>query len=420
MKYEKIEKSNYNLYIIRSQKFKTIKVKLLYKRPIKKEEITIRNFLNDILINSSEEYKTSREIEMQTQELYDFGIGSQSFKSGNYHVISYNANFLNEKYTEPGMINKSLEFMLSLIYKPNVKNNKFDNTYFKIIKRAIEESIDSEKDNPDRYSVLKLDEMLDSKTLSYKAVGYKDDLKKITPSNLYDYYKSVLENDRLDIFIVGDIKDNIVEIFDEYIPKRPNKKYEIKHYLDIDKLKYKEKSEKQNISQSKLALGYKTENLSFFELHYVLMIYALILGGSPDSKLFKNVREKNSLCYYINASANTISKTLYITAGINKKNYDKTVKLIKEQVSEMNNVTEAELNKAKKSFINGCREIFDGEGSIINAFISKEYLNTDLPKERIKKINKVTINDIKKLNKKINLDSIFFLEGTLKNEDSED
>lgn len=420
MKYQKIVKDNYNLHIIRSKKFKSIKIKLLYKRPIKKEEITIRNFLNDILINSSEKYKTSREIEMQTQELYDFGISSQPFKSGNYHVISYNSTFLHEKYTEPGMINKSLEFFLELVYRPNIVDNKFNDTYFKIIKRSIEESIDSIKDNPSRYSVLQLDEMLDKNTLSFKAVGYKEDLKKITTSNLYDYYQDVLENDRLDIFVVGDITDDIVKIFDKYIPKRKNKKYDISHYVDIDKLKYKEKKEQQRISQSRLALGYKTDNLSYHELHYTLMLYALILGGTPDSKLFKNVREKNSLCYSISASANTISKTLYITAGINKNNYDKTISLIKEQVKDMDNVTEHELKNAKKAFINGCRETFDSGGSIINAFVSHEYLNADLPKERIEKIKKITLNEVKNLNKKIHLDSIFFLEGTLKNEDYED
>ena len=420
MKFQKIEKDNYNLYIIKTKKFKTIKVKLLYKRPIKKEEITIRNFINYMLLNSSSKYKTSREIEMETQELYDLGIRTQSFKSGNYHVMSCTADFLHEKYTEPGMINKSLEFLLEIMYRPNIVDNKFDDTYFKIVKRTIEESIDSEKDNPSRYSVLQLDAMLDSNTLSYKAVGYKEDLKKINTSNLYEYYKSVLLKDRLDIFVVGDVSDDIIKIFDKYIPKRDNKKFKIEHYLDIDKLKYKEKIEKQRISQSKLALGYKTDKLSFFELHYVLMLYGIILGGTSDSKLFKNVREKNSLCYYIGTSPNTISKTLYITAGINKENYDKTIELIKEQVNDMSNVTEDELNKAKKTFISGCRETFDSEGSIINAFVSYEYLKADLPKDKIEKVKKVTVKDIKNINKKIHLDSIFFLEGTLKNEEGED
>ena len=225
MKYQKIEKNNYNLHIIKTNKFKSINLSINFKRKIKKDEITIRNFLNDLLINSSKKYPTSRDIEIETEELYDLGISSSPYKSGNYHIISFKETFLNEIYTEKNMIKKSIIFLLELIFNPNIKENKFDKKYFELIKKTLEEDIKSLKDDTKKYSLVRLYEEMDNGPLSYRSCGYLEDLDKITDSNLYDYYKTVIENDNIDIFIIGNIEETFEEIFDEYIPNRLNEGY---------------------------------------------------------------------------------------------------------------------------------------------------------------------------------------------------
>ena len=421
MDYKKIEHKNYNLHIINTDKFKTINVRINFKRKIKKDEITIRTLLNDLLINTSKKYKTSRDIVIETEELYDLGVSSSPYKSGNYHIISFKETFLNEKYTEEEMNKKSIEFLLELIFNPNITNNKFDKEYFEIIRRTVENDIKSLKDNTKKYSVTRLYEEMDKGPLSYRSCGYLEDLDKITEDNLYDYYKSVVENDKIDIFIIGNLNDTYEELFDKYIPDTIRIEDNISHYLDLEITEEKESKEIINTNQSKLSIGLKIKDITDFELKYVINLYSLILGGSSSSKLFTVVREKNSLCYYINSTVSVLSKIITIIAGINSSDYDKTIKLIKEQMESIKNgnITDEDIVEAKKIYISGCKEIEDSPVSIINNYLSHEYADLDLVNDRIENIEKVTKEDIINLSKKIVIDTIFLLEGTSEDEETD-
>ena len=417
MDYQKIQKDNYNLHIIKTDKFKTVNVLFNFKRKIEKNEIVIRNLLNDILINSCSKYKTSREIEIETQELYDLGISSRPYKSGNYHIMSYKVTFLNEKYTEDNMTIKSLEFMLDLIFKPNIVNNGFDKEYYDILKNSIKEDINGLKDKPKKYSLTRLYEIMDEGPLSYRSSGYIENLKNLNEKKLYEYYKDVINNDIIDIFIIGDIKEDYTNIFDKYIPNNKRNNCELSHFLNLKIDEEKEIKETIKNNQSNLSIGLKTDNLTDFELKYVMPLYSLVLGGNPNSKLFQNVREKNSLCYHISSSVSTIAKIITIVAGINKENYSKTIKLIKQELDNMKkgNILDIEINEAKKIYIAGCNEVYDSPMGIINNYLSNEYTGLDLVEDRIKNIKKVTKEDIVEFAEKVHIDTIFLLEGDLDN-----
>ena len=132
MEYKKISKDNYNLHVIKTDKFKTVNIRVNFKRKIKKNELTIRNFLNNMLLNNSKKYPTSRDIVIETEELYDLGVRINTIKSGNYSIMSMSEVFLNEKYTEEGMTRKSVEFLMELLFNPNVEDDKFSNNYLDV------------------------------------------------------------------------------------------------------------------------------------------------------------------------------------------------------------------------------------------------------------------------------------------------
>ena len=173
---------------------------------------------------------------------------------------------------------------------------------------------------------------------------------------------------------------------------------------------YKEKS---NYSQSQLVMGYKLSNLSDFELRYVLNVYSYILGGGPDSKLFKNVREKNSLCYSISSTGQPLNSILIVSAGIDAKNFDKTVSLVKKQVKQMikGDFSDDDIIKAKVTYLNSLKELEDNPQSILSMYVGMEYLNSHDMDMRINNINKVTKSDVVSLANKVHLDTIYLLEG---------
>lgn len=423
MEYNKIKKEGYNLHVIKTDRFKNVQMRLNFKRPIKREEITIRNILNDILINTTKKYPTIRDIEIMTEELYNFGANSNSYKSGNYSVMSLSCTFLDEKYTEAGMLDKSIQFFLDFIFDPNVSDDKFDSDAFNYTVECLKNDILSIKDNPGPYSVLRLrEEMNGDSPISYRSIGYMDDLEKINESNLYEYYKDILDNDIIDIFVIGNVDGDVIQgIIEKYIPiKRTQPIYELEHCVLNDEIRsdIKELSECENINQSKLAVGIKVYDMDDYEKKYTLNALSYILGGSGDSKLFKKMREENSLCYYVSCSPSMLSSDMIITSGIDKDSYDKSIELIKETILDIQNgnVTDEEVANEISVYVNSCLEIYDSPSSIINNYLSHEYLGNDLIDDKINMAKMMTKDKIIELSKKIKIDTVYLLRGGDNNE----
>jgi len=272
-------------------------------------------------------------------------------------------------------------------------------------------------ENTRKLSLIKmLEHMGKNEVYSYHSFGYLDDLNKINPSNLYEYYKKVINTSKVDIFILGDIdfnktKNIIEENFKFNTVKM--KKDEFITYHDKFRKTPKKIVEECNISQSKLSIGCKIGMLDDFDRNYVLPLYSIILGGGSDSKLFKEVREKNSLCYYISASANKLDSILFITSGISYNNFDKTVKLTKKAIKDMKKgiFTEEDLKKAKVQYITMLEELKENPFQIISSYYSMEILNYDSISKREEKILSVTYEQIKQLADKVYIDTIYLLKG---------
>lgn len=417
MNYVKLEEKNYNLHVVETDKFKTIMVKINFKRKLKKDEISMRNMLVNILFESTKKYPTKRLMEIQTEELYELGYRGSNYSSGIYNVMGFDCVFLHPKFSEEGIIESSFEFLKEILFNPNIDENGFDQKSFGIAYKILEDHLNSLKENADLYSQLRLYEELEPDSIiSYRKCGYPEDLENINRKNLYEYYLDVLNNDIVDIFVVGDVKaSDIKKIVNDLFDFENRDKHSENHFYtpNINKETVTFKSELTEFNQSKLLIGLKIKEASDFELRYVLNILNYILGGSPDSKLFQNVREKNSLCYSVSSVSQPLIGVLLIHAGINAFNYDRACSLIFEQLEDMKNgkFTIEDIKKAVLTYKNSMVEISETPDGLISLYSGIEYLNSDTLEDRIKKIESVTKDDIMALANKLILDTIFFLEG---------
>lgn len=417
MRFETINMGSYNLHLIKSKKFKTITIDVDFLRNIKKEEITKRNLLKMVLLDSSKNYKTERDLIIASEELYDIRVSSSINRIGKFSNLSFQTRFLNEKFTEDGMNKESIIFFLDLIFNPNVENNSFVNIEKQ--KSKLKHDIISIKDNKIKYSVIKLMEKMDGKPYSYNTFGYLEDLEKIDGSNLYNYYKSVINEDQIDVFILGDFDDSIKEIFREYFKintfKKKNNNLLVEE-LDIRKrvVKY---NEYDNVKQSQVLLLCSLNKLNDFERKYTIKLYSELLGGSSNSVLFDNVREKNGYCYYINSSVKAYDNILLINSGVEKENTDKCIKLIRKCLKEIRDgkIDTDKLNSARNTIISSIKASMDNPMGIINNHFSRVLVGTPTNEERIKAFNKITKEDIIKVSKKVNLHTIYILEEGDKN-----
>lgn len=416
MKYKKYNLGKYNLHIIKTDKFKTITIKINFKRKIKKDELTKRTLLVYTMFNSSLKFPTKRTMGMEIENLYGISLNGENYLSGNYSILSFSSTFLNEKYTEKGLNNKSLDFILELILNPNIRKKEFSYDSFKLAYNTIKDEIKTFKDYPNSYSKARLLENINKKQPFSYRVMYNKDLNQINAKDLAKYYYDVLENDIIDIAIIGNIDfEETKKYFEKNFIREKNNITSESHFIIYNKIRKEEKTvvEKMNINQSKLLIGCNFESLTDYELKYVLPAYSYILGGGADSLLFSEVREKNSLCYSIQASYNLVSGMLIISAGIDGKNFKKTVSLIKEQINKIKkgNFSDDLIENGKKIFENSCIATKDSQNSLLNIYLSHEYLNTDLLDERIDKMNQCTKERVMALANKMHIDTIYLLEG---------
>ena len=160
-------------------------------------------------------------------------------------------------------------------------------------------------------------------------------------------------------------------------------------------------------------MGYKLDKTTDFERRYGLNVLSYILGGAPDSKLFKEVREKNSLCYSISSSGIALSNALIVKAGISATNFKKTVTLVKKAVKSIaqGSFTKEDIMRAKVTYMNSIKELEDNPQNLLSMYTGMEYLKSDDIETRIKKISRVSKKNITKLASKLHLDVIYLLEG---------
>ncbi len=417
MEYKVKDLGSYKLHLIKNSDFKTIRVKVFFNEPIKKDKITIRNFLASLLVLSNEKYKTKRQVALKCQDLYSCGIGYNICRFGNYSNLSFSMDVLEDKYTEEGNFKQALEFFSDIIFKPNVVENAFDETYFNIVKNDARVALNSLKEDKGRYSTIRMLEAMDKNSpLSFRTSGYVEDLDNITKESLYEYYKEMLDNDIVDIFVIGNIDfDEIEKLIRLYFPVKVYKKITLDCRLEEKKSNIKRvvQREEDDSNQSKLAIGCRCFGLSDYERSYPLTIYNIILGGGTNSKLFKEVREENSYCYYINSVPNKLDNLLIIRAGISRVNFESVVRMIEDQMIMIRRgkFTDFDMEEAKKMYVSAIDEIKESQNDIIDSYYMMELLGVDDLETKKKKMLEVTRDEIIAVSKKIKIDTIYLLEG---------
>ena len=420
MKYIKKELPSYNLHMIKTDKFKSTYIEVIFSNEIKKENITINNFLSSYLTYSTKKYNNKIKYARKLEELYAASVFSNVDRLGKMFNVDFNMRVLNDKYTEDGLLKQAVDFLYEVLFNPNVVNDEFDKDVFKVIKNNEQSRIERFKENQRDYSILKLYELFDKNApYAFNLKGYIEDLNKITPKNLYSYYKEFIKCNNIDIFIIGDIDfDETENIFANKF-KFNNKKDDSYDAIIECRRHRKERQEvveKDNTNQAKLSIACTIEDITKFEKEYVLNLYNIILGGSADSKLFKNIREKYSLCYYASSNANKLDNVLIISSGINKENYSKMLILIDKEMKDMEKgkFSDEELDNAIKYYISALDEIDDKPVVLLASYYAIAKLGVASIEERKKKIKTVTREDIMALAKKIHIDTIFLLGGDKK------
>ena len=416
MEYKKIIRNNINLHLIKTDRFKTVDVVMFLTKKFNKDDIVFGTYLSSSLVYTSKKYNTKNKMAIIGEELYGTKVSSSFLLNGNCESFIFSVDFLNPIYTESDYLDKSLDFMYEVLFNPNVDNNEFNHELFDIMTKEQITNVNSIKINPSLYASREYSKIMYKGTPSeYSTVTSLEELKKVNPKNLYDFYKKLFSGEyKISFAVLGDVDDLIVDkIFNKFKGIKSNNE-ELSFYI---KPKYgndvKEKVDSLPFNQSKLYLGYKMDKLTKHELNHVLRVYNTILGTMNDSILFNIVREEHSLCYSIGSYFSKYNNSLTIYAGINKTNYEKATELIRECVNLMSDKKTLErlFESAKKTINTYLNSYYDDVAGQINHYYFTEFEDIEDIEIQRERINSVTIDEIIELNNKIHLNTIYMLKG---------
>ena len=407
---------NVKLTLIPESKFKTNLVSVYILRELDRKEVTKNALLPGILKSGCNKYKTLGQLTDREEELYGSYLHAGASKRGESQVLGFSILSVNEKYLDEKILGQCIEFLNEIINNPLVIDGGFNEEYLNIEKEILKDSIMSIINDKGNYAMKRTNEiMFEGEPYSINGKGYIEDLDTIDRVSLYEHYKEVLKTSPIEIMIEGEFEESeVVELIKEKfqfdrgniidIPKE-------EYYKEVDEVK--EVKENMDIAQGKLVMGYRC-NVDYLdeEKYYSLLLGSRILGGGADSKLFINVREKESLCYTIYSTIQKSKSTMMVCSGIEAQNYEKTVNLVKEQVQKLKDgdITESEISNAKIAFINSLNSLNDEIGRISDFYFSQSISKNKSDLDQIKNmINKSTKEDIVEAVKNIELDTIYFL-----------
>ncbi len=412
-------KQGVNLYYIPEEKFKTNYISINIHNLLKTDTAAKCALLSDVLSRGSEKLPTETAISEYMQELYGASFKSDIRRKGIDQILNLSATCVNDDYLPTGeaVFDKVLEFLFDILLEPKVLNNAFDTTYVNQEKANLINDIEAMINDKRTYSVWRLNElMFEGKPYSVYELGSVEQVKEITPENLYDFYCETLKNCPMDIFVVGNV--NVSKIM-EYIEKRIADISPVNHSYPICELYDgsfggKEVVERFDVTQAKLCMGYKTNIAADSDDYYKLMVANGILGGGAHSKLFNEVREKLSLCYYAGSRLSRYCGTMIISAGIETENKDKAINEILTQVNLLKQgvFSEEEFTATIKNITSSIKVLGDSIGYLCDYYLGNVITNTLIsPEEFAERIESVTREDVIYVARNLELEMIYFLTG---------
>ncbi len=412
-----IEQNGYYLHIIPTKKFKTNVLLIRFLAPLEKETATKRALLPFVLQKGTKNFPSERQLRTKLDELYGAKLNMDCSKKGENHLITIQISFVNEKFlpTDEQIMADVLSLVKELLLEPNGENGSFKKEIVEREKDTLRQKIQSIKDQKMSYANMRLiDEMCKGEPFETHVHGYLEDLDEINEKNLYETFQAMLNDDRMDIYVLGDIDANQVETsIQKHVNFRRNRKHEATNVKANKEVKdYNEVIEAEKVQQGKLHIGFRTNTTFSDDDYYVLQVFNGLFGGFPHSKLFMNVREKHQLAYYASSRIESHKGLLLVFSGIAPSAFQKAKEIIMEQWNEMKqgNFTDEQVEETKRLTIHQLKETFDHPVGIIELMYHQVIGNKSItPNEMFEAIEQVKKEDLIQLAEKMELDTIFFL-----------
>lgn len=408
-----------SLSISETDKFKTNFLSFFFSVPLKADTAAEYALLPKVILRGSKNFPDMKTINRRLDSIYGANITAVAFKRGERQIVGVFASCLCNEYAfEKTDILKELIFTIKdLFFNPKTENGGFTPSYVDSEKKNQIDFIKAQINNKNQYALRRCQqEMCADEPYGISEYGTVEQVEAITPESLYKAYESFISQADIDVFFVGrcdraQLKDDISQMLcgvkrAQVQPFKSNLITEVKQVKNVE--------EKMSITQGKLTLGFRSGISIYDEKYPAFSLFNEIFGGSPSSKLFMNVREKLSLCYYCSAIPEAHKGLLFVASGIEVENKQKAQDEILAQLNDIKEgkISDTEFDSAVKSLINGYSELADDPQRLSQWYYGRMLAGLyGTPEEVCAKIKTLTKEDVVSAAQNVTLDTVYFLKG---------
>ena len=403
---------------IKTDRFKTTLISFNFYLPLKKETIAEFALLPFILTSCSKKYPDFSQLNYKLSRLYGARLDSSAEKYGDWQLLKMTVSVINDRYSLDGesLANRACDMLLGLIFEPSTENGAFlENDVSREKRKAIEHIKGEISEKRILAKNRLIEEMYKDEPYGVPKCGTVEDVEKITGSSLYTAWQNMLKTAFIRVNVVGSsvpsgfferISENFA-LLDRKDITLPKISAPTKENKTVSKV-----TDRMDVKQGKLCLGFSSEMYGNDDDSLPLMIMCDIFGGGPYSRLFSNVREKMSLCYYCSASAVRQKGLITVESGIETENAEKAEKEILNQLETVKKgeFTDFEFESSIKSVCDSLSSYGDSQAAIDTWYTMKINNNgTYSPTEIAERIKAITRDEVTAAAKGVKLHTVYKL-----------
>ncbi len=403
---------------VRESRFKTMRISATATIPLRKETVSHFALLSQVLTRSCGEYPDFTLLSKKLSTLYGASLECSVRKLSSNLALTFAVSGIDDKYALDGdSISLQLsELLCKVIFEPRFEDGTFVGEEIEQERRQLLDLADSEFGDKRRYSNNRLLELMcKDEPFGIKRYGSKELISTVTAEDLKNAWKTLLTEAKFTIIYIGDsssdkAKEVFFSKFSQYTRNVQTDEFTFVRRAE----KVQEFTEEMEVSQAKLLMGFRTDTITPEEDVTAMRLMCAILGGGANSKFFKNIREKESLCYYCFSRFHRSVGIITVESGIEAANIEKTRSAVMRELNEMQsgNITDEEIEFAKRSVANDFISICDTVSGIEEWYLSQlsdgQYLSVEQATEDFMKVTK---EELVACANKVTLDTVFVLRG---------
>ena len=379
-----------------------------------------KSLLPSLLCASCAEYPDLLSLNRRLAELYGAELTPSASKHGENLVLRITMTMIGDRFALDGesISVECARLLCKALFEPNVENGAFRPDEVAREKRIRLDRIEALKSSKRAYAQKQMLELMCAdEAYSLSVLGEEEDISALTPEQLYASWQDLLKTAFVQLQVVGDLEvEPITALFREYFDRVEDRHVVRAETVVIPFAKtVKRGEEEQDIAQSKLVMGFRCGMHEPFENYAAMRTFTDLFGGGTYSRLFVNVREKQSLCYYCAARLTAAKGILTVQSGVETENAERAEKEIRKQLDEMKagGVTAEDLEKSKRSMEDFFLSVFDTpeelDGWLFSQVTDDEF---QTPEDLVADMKEVTVEQVIEMANNISLDTVFLLKGT--------